>query len=136
MDAKIEYKLCYVKNGKAWFTSNFENQWGDDWDDAPYEHNAGEPYTEDYKQESLGVENGRAIYPEIPMKTLYFELPNYYLYEPCDMCLNSPYSVKDINQGAIAWIHTPDFNINAGTTIEDFITIIEKFGGKLYLEKE
>ena len=136
MDAKIEYKLCYVKNGKAWFTSNFENQWGDDWDDAPYEHNAGEPYTEDYKQESLGVENGRAIYPEIPMKTLYFELPDYYLYEPCDMFVNSPYSVKDINKGAVAWIHTQDFNINAGTEIEDFIDIIKEHGGCVYLKEE
>ena len=39
-----EYKLCYVDRNKAWFTNNFEKQWGDDWDDAPYEHNAGLPY--------------------------------------------------------------------------------------------
>lgn len=22
-----QYKLCYVRNNKAWFTSNFEKQW-------------------------------------------------------------------------------------------------------------
>lgn len=27
-----------------YFTSDIENQWGDDWDDRPYEHNAGKPY--------------------------------------------------------------------------------------------
>ena len=27
-----------------YFTSDLENQWGDDWDDSPYEHNAGPPY--------------------------------------------------------------------------------------------
>ncbi len=25
------YKLCYVEGNKAWFTNNFEKQWGDDW---------------------------------------------------------------------------------------------------------
>ena len=39
-----EYKLCYVDGNKAWFTNNFEKQWGDDWNDRPYEHNAGLPY--------------------------------------------------------------------------------------------
>lgn len=39
-----EFKLCYVEGNKAWFTDNFENQWGDDWDDKPYEDNAGYPY--------------------------------------------------------------------------------------------
>lgn len=39
-----EYKLCYVEDNFAYFTNDFENQWGDDWNDRPYEHNAGEPY--------------------------------------------------------------------------------------------
>ena len=38
------YKLCYVEGNKAWFTNNFEKQWGDDWNDSPYECNAGYPY--------------------------------------------------------------------------------------------
>ena len=25
-------------------SDNCDNYWGDDWDDKPYEHNAGEPY--------------------------------------------------------------------------------------------
>ena len=37
-------KLCYLENNIMYFTSDIENQWGDDWDDRPYEHNAGKPY--------------------------------------------------------------------------------------------
>lgn len=40
------WKLCYVSHGRAYFVEDFENAWGDDWNDAPYEHNAGEPYGE------------------------------------------------------------------------------------------
>ena len=39
-----EFKLCYVKGNKAWFTDNLEKQWGDDWNGKPYERNAEEPY--------------------------------------------------------------------------------------------
>ena len=39
------YKLCYVSNGVLYFTNKeLSEQWGDDWNDHPYEHNAGEPY--------------------------------------------------------------------------------------------
>ena len=41
--------LCYVKGPWAYFTTQpLKKQWGDDWDDAPYEHNAGEPYGPGY----------------------------------------------------------------------------------------
>ena len=44
----------YVEGKKekwAFFTPMFERQWGDDWNDAPYEHNAGYPY-DDYRDET------------------------------------------------------------------------------------
>lgn len=69
-----------------YFTSDFENQWGDDWDDAPYEYNAEEPY--DHKTDVLKIA---------------CKLPdNAYL--PRDRFHSSPYSVEDINSGAIPWI--------------------------------
>ena len=37
-------RLCYLENNIMYFTSDIKNQWGDDWDDRPYEHNAGKPY--------------------------------------------------------------------------------------------
>lgn len=118
-----DYKLCYIDGNKAWFTSNFEKQWGDDWNDAPYEHNAGDPYRHYYKNEQE--------YP-INLVELYFELPRYWLYLPCDHFTNSPYSVEAINKGAIAWIHTDNFNIQAGTTAKDFVDIILKNGGSIW----
>lgn len=36
-----DFKLCYVDDGFAYFTTKpLTEQWGDDWNDAPYEHNA------------------------------------------------------------------------------------------------
>lgn len=117
------YKLCYIDGQKAFFTDNFEEQWGDDWNDAPYEHNAGDPYNHYYKD--------KQEYP-INLVELYFEIPRYWLYLPCDHFTNSPYSVEAINKGAIAWIHTDDFNIQAGTSLKDFIDIILKNGGSIW----
>lgn len=42
------FRLCYVEGDNAYFTTapitGEGRQWGDDWNDAPYEHNAGSPY--------------------------------------------------------------------------------------------
>lgn len=43
-----KYKLCHVERNFAYFTRlPLDEQWGDDWNDAPYEHNAGTPYDEE-----------------------------------------------------------------------------------------
>lgn len=126
-----KYKLCYIEGNKAWFTNNFEKQWGDDWNDRPYEHNAGEPYNNWYEE----IPHKPPVYGkqykehEIKLKTLYFEVNDWSDKRPHEM---GNFSVKDINKGAVAWIHTDNFNIYAGTTIEDFIDIIEKHNGKIY----
>lgn len=128
------YKLCFVKNNCAYFTENFEKQWGDDWDDAPYEHNAGTPYEYDYDAPEQGVENGCGIYPKINIKKVYFEIPYSYNL-PCTGYLNSPYSVDDINKRkSVAWIHCNKFTIHAETSLKDFINIIKENDGKIYLE--
>ncbi|OGN14800.1 MAG: hypothetical protein A3J47_00270 [Candidatus Yanofskybacteria bacterium RIFCSPHIGHO2_02_FULL_43_22] len=37
--------LCFVEGNTAYFTTQeLSKQWGDDWNDAPYEHNAERPY--------------------------------------------------------------------------------------------
>lgn len=129
-----EYKLCYVEGNKAWFSDNFENQWGDDWNDRPYECNAGEPY--EYWLEEIPHEP--PVYEkqykqhEIKHKILYFETEDWIDKRPCDM---GRFSVEDINKQAVAWVHTSEFNILAGTTIEKFIETIESNGGKIYLQR-
>ena len=76
------------KEFMAYFTPiSMDEQWGDDWDDAPYEYNAGIP-----KIEILQVPSA--------IKSYNFSLPNDFAYGG-----NSPFAVADINHGAVAWIY-------------------------------
>lgn len=130
-----QYRLCYIDGNKAWFTDNFDRQWGDDWDDRPYQCNAEEPY-DSWREE---IPHKPPIYEKeykehpINLKTLYFETNDWSEKKPCDM---GSFSVKDINKGAVAWIHTENYNIVAGTSMEEFIKVIEEHGGKIYLERK
>jgi len=112
-------KLCYIEGPWAFFTDlSLDEQWGDDWEDAPYEHNAGPPYT------SLG---GQIV-------KLAWEGD---LDAPNEHYANSPYSVQRINKGAVPWLVSSQWNkefvkIPAGTSIFDFIELVETAGGKVY----
>lgn len=92
----------------AYFTPvSLNEQWGDDWDDAPYEHNAGEPY--DDVVLSVKDVNGIKVVDDVadvnilvvkfPIRSYNTRLPLDYV--PC----NSPFSVEMINAGAVAWIY-------------------------------
>ena len=121
------YKLCYIDpdEPKAYFTSNWKEQWGDDWNDRPYEHNAGSPYNSYYVD---GKE-----YP-IELKIVYFELP--YGYEtPCSDVENSRFSVEDINMHKVPWLTYDGHYIFAGTSYSNFIKQIEELGGTIYTPK-
>lgn len=116
------YRLCYVENGVMYFTDNFENQWGDDWIDVPYEHNAGTPY-QLAEDEPLHDGYGHIRY-------LAF-MKNWDIKEPCDGHLNSLYSVEDINKGAIAWLyHREVGGLMAGSTMEEAKEWCKKAGIK------
>ncbi|MBO5630967.1 MAG: hypothetical protein J5965_18010 [Aeriscardovia sp.] len=109
-----EFRLCYVDENIMHFTDNFEHQWGDDWNDKPYEHNAGEPY---------------GLKPNEPVRDGYghirliaFISSDWYIRRPCDGHLNSPYSVEDINHGAVAWLYSDDAGgLMAGSTMDEAI---------------
>lgn len=67
--------------------------WGDDWDDRPYEHNAG------------------TVYEEYVKDTYDLLVPyDYNVFEPCDGQLNSPYSKEDMKNEKVPCIviHKPD----------------------------
>lgn len=111
--------LCLVDRNRAWFTTApLDEQWGDDWNDAPYEHNAGRPY--DHKGDITSV---------------FFEGP---FRQPGDSQLNSPYSVQRINEKQdIAWLrpsefHNHDIHIHAGTTLTDFVRRVRAAGGRVW----
>jgi hypothetical protein len=58
---------------------------------------------------------------------------------PCEGHYNSPWSVEQINAGAVAWLRTSRYSdgnpvvIPAGTTLERFCELIREGGGTVYL---
>jgi len=127
------YKLCYVDGNEAWFTSDWKNQWGDDWNDRPYEHNAGSPYSHYF--------DDNHVEHEIKLKRVYFEIPRGIVKEPCYGLNNSPYSVEDINNHRVAWLTIDAYEdhptyIFAGTSYSNFVRQIEELGGTIYVPKK
>ena len=129
------FKLCYVRQNILYFTDNFEKQWGDDWDDAPYQHNAGEPYEwEDDWTPGQNREHGHAHIRYIAY------MNGYGVCEPKDSCCNSPYSVEAINKGAAAWLyHETAGGLYAGATMEEalkWLTVAGALCGELTVAGE
>lgn len=114
-------RLCYVANNVAYFTTtSLEEQWGDDWNDVPYEHNAGLPY-DSSKKNSWEIVAVRFAGP--------FVTPRYGY-------TNSPYSVEIINKGVVPWLRTEEHEPNvveifAGVSIKKFAKLIKKGEGKI-----
>jgi hypothetical protein len=128
-----DFKLCYVDgNNTAWFTTQpltgLNKQTGDDWNNSPYEHNAGEPYFEkDHELVRLVVEG--------------FRTPAY---------LGFRCSVDQINAGMVAWLSreysyllADDLSneqyvyehetIHAGTDLPTFISKVKEAGGEVLI---
>ena len=108
----------------AYFTPiDLEKQWGDDWDDSPYEHNAEIPYDDMYK----GEERVETEIVKVPFYIPYSEEGDIRF--PKDWGgYNSPFSVQDINSGAVAWIYDEwtRVAIQAGCTPKEFMDKINK----------
>ena len=142
------YRLCYVDESRgkeyneetykwtpfddieerdhydAYFTSiPMEKQWGDDWDDSPYEYNAEPPYDNHWDDNDVRTEHEILV--------ISFSLSKGIASLPKGNCLNSPFSVCQINSGRAAWLYFENSykccdgkSIHAGTTAKDFIDII------------
>ena len=127
-------KLCYVDAPWAYFTTqDLDKQWGDDWNDAPYEHNAGEPY----EPARPDLPNRATLFPDDwnedgtpkwKIVKIAFELD--WAGFPSD---RGAFSVEDINKGLTPWVVIRDTKIMAGTDVIKFIEIIEENGGKVYI---
>ncbi len=127
-EKQLNAVLCYVNSPWAYFTTQpLNKQDGEDWRKVPYEHNASVPdrYNPKYDKEEAPWEIVKVAY------AADLETPGYYM-------TNSPWSVKQINAGAVAWLISPSYVKNpvvipAGTTLRDFIKIIREAGGEVYL---
>ena len=125
----------YIEGEKeyyAYFTDldDLQEQWGDDWNDAPYEHNAGWPYDSIRKDEHTILKIPFAVVSENNNGS------NHWVKFPCDYgCGNSPFSVEEINAGAVPWIFVSYYNmaknkkflaINSGINPLEFINELRK----------
>lgn len=133
--------LCYVSGCWAFFTTQtLDKQWGDDWNDAPYEHNAGTPYGPTILYKTTGPEKDPKDWnPDGTPKWEIIKVAWEGDFEtPSDGHNNSPFSVEQINAGAIAWLRASRWRsdckiiIPAGTPLDEFKTLIEAGGGHVY----
>ena len=122
-------KLCYVDEPWAYFTTKpLDDQWGNNWNDAPYEHSSGPPY-------KWRIEDGQ---PWEIVRVAYsgdVVTPSYGVF-------NSGLSVEDINRRKAApWLRSPDYvgvvvEIWAGCHLKEFIKLIRLAGGDVYMSLE
>lgn len=130
-------RLCYIdsRDNFAWFTSiDLKSQWGDDWDDAPYEHNAGEPYEDHYV-----TSDGKRDRVNHHLLKVSWDGP--YSTPNVVGAPNSTWSIQGINAGCVAWLIPDVWNsaeyvvepIHAGVTIFEFIRKIRNAGGEVYI---
>jgi hypothetical protein len=125
--------LCYVDGNWAYFTTQrLEDQWGDDWGDTPYEHNAGEPY-------EFGAHDRAAGNAPWDIVKVAWDGD---LTAPCAGALNSMWSVQRINAGSVPWLITPMWvpgpgvHIFAGTPLSTFREKVRAAGGYVYESPE
>lgn len=114
-----EFRLCYVRSNILYFTDNFKNQWGDDWNDSPYDCNAGEPYEwNDNETDEWNLEHHRGHF-----RYIGFYSPYEWIKKPCDYGgYNSEYSVEEINKKAVAWLYSDAAGgLMAGSTMDEAI---------------
>ena len=111
----LNARLCYVDDGVAWFSLDSTNVTGDDWNDAPYECNAGDPY-------------GGPNYPET-WRIMFWSTD---LATPASRGCNL--SVDAINRGAAPWLASGDYTVTipAGTTLDDFVRIAMARGCEVF----
>lgn len=133
-EAEIRYEepvLCYIdKYCWAWFTTRqLDKQWGDDWNDAPWEHNAGDPYEFHEHDKRNGIEPWELV--RVAFRVDYMVLPGAYE-------LNSQYCVRDINRGGVSWLENwnGSAQIWAGTPLSEFKRLIRENGGEIYVRED
>ena len=111
----IDFERCGNIIGLYLGADDCNDYWGDDWNDAPYEHNAGRVYQEYIKG-----------YVEFafPLK--------YDICEACDGYFNSPFSKEDMINRKVPCLTIstkPKIKIYFGDNIDEISKQIIELGG-------
>lgn len=122
MFARDAYRLCLVLDEKAYFTTrDLSLQTGDDWDDSPYEHNAGEPYSYDPRHDA----------DKEPWDIKVFRIEyDGEIWSPEVLTV----SVDSINRGIFPWLVGRFEAIWAGETISGFLDKAAKMEIRVWQE--
>lgn len=118
--------LCYVKDEThtAYFTSQpLTEQWGDDWNDSPYDLNAGTPYG----RNKVDARNWEIVEVEFHCGDR-FKSPA----QKAQSSRGCEYSVQDINAGKVPWLSDEAYKLpatHAGCPLSKFIHTILSAGG-------
>lgn len=144
-----QFKLCYVKDGTAYFTSGrLEDAWGDDWNDAPYEHNAETPYEPGVRHTTQGkylpasewTEEGVPRWQILRVKFSDFRDDVILPYEGYPE--ERSWSVEQINKGSISWLRVRSYTreattvsdqLAAGATYPMFVDFVSRHGGVVWI---
>jgi hypothetical protein len=120
-------RLCYVSDRVAYFASAPPAEvWGDDWNDAPYGHNAGTPYEHVWRGEE-----------RVPITIELVPYVGGWLETPAERAGgNSWCTVEQINRGEIPWLTSPatEASLRAGATIDEFFAFVRAAGGRVFRE--
>lgn len=113
--------LCYVREHLAWFTTApLLEQWGDDWNDIPYEDNAGDPYESKAGEYRLY----RLAYTSDILLT------------PSERATGSSnVSVDMIHRKFTPWLTDWDgkYQVGAGATMQEFTDTVLRAGGEVFV---
>lgn len=147
-----QFKLCFIKDNEAFFTTlPVTEQWGDDFNDAPYSCNAGEPYEPSVHYYANGEQRlsprdwNFDKTPKWQLVTLKYSKGSVQIDEPGDV-YGSSMSVEAMNAGAAPWLSASVWNptakdyektadLMAGATIDEFIQFIETNGGIVWVPR-
>lgn len=123
-------RLCYVDSPWAYFsTADPSDVWGDDWNDAPHDCNAGEPY-DDKAPGLVKVAYDADLWP-VGAGTFAGYVKDRWGW----------LSVQQINNGEAPWLvrivydaqsMRHDLEIHAGVTLEEFKSMVAQAGGTVY----
>lgn len=121
------YGLCFVDDSCWAYFANVPpaDVWGDDWNDAPHDCNAGRPYDKEGQR----------------LVQVAFDGP-YEVAGTDDRGRWGYLSAEDINTGRAPWLYDPGYGektypepkdvINAGITLQEFRKRIRAAGGQVY----
>lgn len=114
------FKLCYIDfvddycTYQMYFTDNYEDQWGDDWNDRPADCNAEPPYEDD----------------EHHIVSMFIR----FNWMATDIIFGGKtYAVSDMNRGGVPWLifknkDYTDYTILGGEKFMDVLTKLEISG--------